>query len=600
MKIPTYDAPVASEHALPVAAADQRLDMTAAQSIGATTAVTTHALETASAVYAKAKQDADLASVQDALNQQKAANEDALNTLRSAQGKNAAATSDSVYDATDKVAKTIYEGLTNDAQRRLFAQHANNELVEVRKIGDKHVRDESVKYMVSTYHNANALSYDRISSTAGDSVEAMGVLGEELAAVKTRGEAFGEAQGIDPKAEIADQQGKLVFRFAQALAASKKPEKAAALVGAYKAEVGEKAIGFLASMEEQSLNQRAENLGAEAAAFRTASGTVDVTKGHALVDERLPPGEENRKAHAALEYRANLSMEGRRQLDNEGIRTAGALYMAQSNDPRLRSVARLREESPDAWRALTAEQKRHVESWEHADKQFERNGGKPTAEQIRDFLTITDEISTQPRYATMSVDDLLNDKRVSSLPENLRLQIGHRLNELHTLRNTPAGLERTIDQRIAARAFNNGIFDQGDRKKPLAQRSQRTQANAAALEDIVRPQVEEWRRQPANVKATYVPNEVIDKFVDDAMRAGKVKAGGIWLYVPGNWYDKTTAFEASQRPEAEQQSRPFVPDRTPDELAARERARQSLIADGWKPERINDAAIEKKLATRKQ
>jgi hypothetical protein len=594
--VPILDAPRVSQSALPVPL--ERADHTAQES-GASV-VASAATGTAQVLQAaeKAKDEADRLSVREALNKQKAFNDQGLEAIRRAEGRNAAEVASKFYDDADKQAKEMFGSLANDNQRRLFTVEANDELRQLQKIGERHVGDQIKSAEATEYKVAQNSSLDRVARF-GDTpglLESEVVKSEKLA--RDRVAALGIRDTPENPAAtkmVTDEVGKLYLTRAHTLATSPIPryDEAVALLQQHTSETGQEGAGLLAKIEAERRKYRADDTAKRIleSSGKDSLGAWRVQSARAEVD-KMPAGPEREEVAKSLERRWEQSENGRHADRANRLEVARDLVIGQSNDPAKRSLDILRStpQGRSAWLRLDSDQQVGLENMVQADQNAAK-GAPLTLDQIQGFMEIAIDVEKNPeKYGPGAERLLLNDQRFQTLPEARRLELAGKViqanKDSEAARATGVQPVKPLDVALNY-ALTVGLINESEGTSH-EKWSNESRAKALELQDVIARRHSEWKADEKNKGKKFVSPAEVQGWVRDAKRTGEV-TGKVWN-------SKTTEADALKRPVAEQNAKPFIPkledaeDKTGRDVLLRQGYRPEVTPAAFTPQRIREAA----------
>jgi hypothetical protein len=511
------------------------------------------------------KKKADLTAVQEALNAQREANDSNLEFLRRAQGKNAAVVSGEVYkDATERTRKAM-GGLANDEQKTLFADEANKELLQLKRIGEAHVGQQIQATRDQTLKSGLAIATKR-AITVG--VDAPDVLQSEVERIERDVSVYGSESGWDGdsiKAFTSETLSKVYGGHVRELLARGRTEEARDILTDPKVEaaLGDDAAVLRGRVRDILVDQGGERDAADALARRqNKDKTYNMTAALDDADKKYKPGTpENKAMRASITSRASVAEQGRRLQEGQNWDKAASLYQAQSSLPGNRSVYELKMSNRDAWDALTPDQQHALEQREHTDKNA-KDSAPLTKLQEEALARLENDIVDRPDWWGTAPDSALTSNRdYNVLPERFRIQLLGQASRARAEKANPEGAMKSAESTIRARAQKIGYLSSDTVGKPFDKWPDDDKAKWVPLTDAVRPQVVAWRMDE-KTKKTPLPGAMVEGFVDEAQRTGTIK-GGRWLGLRDA--HGIAPADAAARPAKEQAEHPYNIDPTDDE-----------------------------------
>lgn len=530
------------------------------------------------AVLEKAKAEADQQATMEAVNKFRQFTAAGMETVRRAEGKNAAHAAQSYYDSIDEEAKRIFGGLANEQQRRAFSAAADEELLQSHKIAEAHVGQQIEVAREQTFQATLALSVENATSN----VDVRGVGEMEAANTVKAIDAYAAARGMSREAADAmkaKQLGILYSAQVRTLLGRNRAgdvEAAAAIIRAHERELVDspELIGRVEHLQRASAaDGEAQRL---AARFHFANGALDDQRAIAEIDRLYAPGEMRDAVKAAWRVRSD---DARRAV--AGMEDQSWQNLLNAWQTAGRSLAAT--QATDAWKQATPAQRENLINRAQAEER-ERAGDPLTREQV---LALTDlEVDFANRadfWGTADVAQLDKDPRYNMLPERVRVGLGSHFAQLHADRNNPEALLRSAGETLLQQAQAPGHPLEHTKGKPVKDWDYEDVLRFQSIQDGVRIKVQEWKAN--HPKIDRVPNAVIRTFVDQVTREGHVPGDRKW-YLPSSWLfpgtETMTAEEARRRTPEEQVRRPFTPTLSDEEDTL---GREVQLRRGYDPDR---------------
>ncbi len=340
LRIPVYDQQQASSRPLPVNpeslgdASPEAMGAGLTQGLNAVSGAASHIGQ----LYQQERNKADEAQALEALNALKANTQQRMDAVQQAKGKDALAAAGDAYTANDADAKAIFGGLVNDQQKRLFAAHAEGELLGAKRLGEAHVRQQVDEYQTHQFVSANELSVQHAVRFPGD----VGGIAVEVTNVKGRAEMFAKARGMSPEQTSAlalDEASKVYVAQAETLLKSGRGIEAMEVINAHRDDLGTKAVPLIGEAQSVAVAQKGEQAAqALEVKFGRPDGSIDGEAGRAWIDGNIPAGLERDQAVARFEHRVERAHNEKNADESLGFTNALRAMEAQSADPTRRTV----------------------------------------------------------------------------------------------------------------------------------------------------------------------------------------------------------------------------------------------------------------------
>lgn len=572
MTIPVSEVPRVSSIGLPtpMERTNYSPDEFGASAFGQAAEAAGKQLERLNAIRQDEKKKADATMVQARLNEVNVANQADLTFLSQAKGELAGPAAEEVYKAADKRAKDAWAALPNDDQKALFTEHADAALGQMRIIGERHVSEQISAVRKQAFDGANQtdLAYAREYAHIPE------VAVEVAKSISQRIATFGQMSGAAPEAIEADRaaavSGVYVEQIRSLMARDGGIEMAERVLKEHDPEIGKEGDDLRKAVALQSRSARADSLAkATAAKHLTANGLMDFAAAKEDVESTVPAGPDRAATLEALRQReADLKVGFAVRAANAWDKLLGDYHASGRSEVATRTMG--------SWVApgVTPDMRERIHDMAEADAR--KSEGRPVSLAQRDaFNDLAIEMATKDDlWGTRSASELSRDPRYSVQPDHLRAQLGLKLAELHRDRSNPETIMKSVDGQVLAAAQASPILSKATRGKPYATWDDEDRHAYSQLKDRLAPLVLGWREDPAN-KGKRLSGEQIQSWVANLTRTGRIK-NAWWRFD-----DETTEESALRRPEAEQQTRPFVPDIGQSEDAV---GRDVQLRRGWDPE----------------
>jgi hypothetical protein len=553
IRIPTLDAPNVASAPMPTPYENPNVPSGAAGGL----ALASEALSGVAKVEQKFKHDADGQAILGAQNAFRSYTDAGLEEVRRAEGVNAAAAANKFYADADKKAKDIFGGLVNEEQKLAFSNWANDELRQTRKIGESHVGDQIKSADALEFNGANAGGLDRVvksplvpglAETEADELRRR-IYGYEENGVRVSG--YAARHGIPKDAAdslFAEKVSVIYAAKAERLMDLGFIQQAQSVVEQHRNELGKNADELMKRVEALSRNARADATAEQLAKkYAFVDGTVDSTKALAEIDSTMQAGQERDATRLALMHRADQAKTGRLSYEADVWDKVAGEY--ENNGQSLWAAVH----SP-FWSKATPDQQEKLRSRARADAR-EANSQPLTEDQLRSYgRLMNDVIERQTFWGTADVSALNQDSDYNNLPVRYREHIRTMVAQTHKDRQNPEQQMRLSEAVIRERAQSNGILSNDTRKKRDFNSWKDDDKEAfLTIQDRVADKLSNWYSDKNN-SGKRIPNELVQRYVDDATREGYLK--------DGRWYwtdPKASAFDAALRKPAEVSEHPFVP-----------------------------------------
>jgi hypothetical protein len=559
IRIPTLDAPSVAPTAMPTPYENPNVPSGAAGGL----ALASEAISGVAKVEQKFKHDADGQAILGAQNAFRSYTDAGLEQVRRAEGVNAAAAANKFYADADKKAKDIFGGLVNEEQKLAFSNWANDELRQTRKIGESHVGEQIKSADALEFNGANSGGLDRVvksplvpglAETEADELRRR-IYGYEENGVRVSG--YAARHGIPKDAAdslFAEKVSVIYAAKAERLMDLGFLQQAQSVVEQHRTELGKNADELLKRVEALSRNARADATAEQLAKkYAFVDGTVDSTKALAEIDSTMQAGQERDAARLALGHRAEQAKVGRLAYEADVWDKVAGEY--ENNGQSLWSAVH----SP-FWSKATPDQQEKLRARARADAR-EANSQPLTEDQLRSYGRAMNDIIERPDFWGTAPDSVLGQNAdYNNLPPRYREHLRTMVAQSHKDRQNPDQQMRLAESVIRERAQNNSILSNDTRKKHFDAWKDDDKEAFLQIQDKVAPKIADWHADEKN-RGKRIPNELVQRFVDDVTREGYLKDGRWW------WFGdpRASQADAALRPASDLSEHPFVPILQPDE-----------------------------------
>jgi hypothetical protein len=533
IRIPTLQTP--SVQSTPMPTPFENPDA-AARGAGGAAYLASEALGDSAKLMQKAKGEADAQTALEAHNALQGFIDAGVQSVKNAEGKNAAAAAQKFYEEADKKSKEIFSGLSNEQQKLAYSNAANASLKQSKLIVESHVSEQIKAADISEFNGANANGLTRSSNN----IHVPGIAEEEAGNIEKRisGETvngvhvpgFAERRGLTADAAKA-LQSKLVSQVyadkAARLIDLDDVQGAEAVVKAHATELGEQGKELLGHIEAKARLIRADEWASKVAndpSFQLADGNLNTLKIEQELQKTVPAGQERLLYRAAVSHRFEQVKQGTEAKDKANWDSLLNDYHSMG-----RSYYDVVRNSP-SWKTATGTQQEHLYQRFLAD-QREKRGEPPSEQQLSAFGKISYDIAARADFwGTADQRELENQADYHTLNEPLQKHLIDMVSNAHKERSSISGQIQFVDKVALQRAQTDGHPLSGTAGRRYENLDPDQQQSWDVVRDGVHARVQTWKNQ--NPKATYVPVQVINEAVDAETRNFVVKDGR-W-YVPGS------------------------------------------------------------------
>jgi hypothetical protein len=179
IRIPTLQTP--SVQSTPMPTPFENPDA-AARGAGGAAYLASEALGDSAKLMQKAKGEADAQTALEAHNALQGFIDAGVQSVKNAEGKNAAAAAQKFYEEADKKSKEIFSGLSNEQQKLAYSNAANASLKQSKLIVESHVSEQIKAADISEFNGANANGLTRSSNN----IHVPGIAEEEAGNIEKR------------------------------------------------------------------------------------------------------------------------------------------------------------------------------------------------------------------------------------------------------------------------------------------------------------------------------------------------------------------------------------------------------------------------------